>query len=144
MMGRDVTYQSYPEIGITEGHHPLSHHGNNPERMARFGAINTYETTFFAKFLERLRSTRDGEGTLLDNSIVFFGSGMSGGNTHSTTGLPIVIAGGGSGRIKGGRHLRHPVSPSDGIPLGNVLLTIGQRMGVEMEQHGQSTGTIDL
>jgi hypothetical protein len=112
--------------------------------MARFGAINTYETQFFAKFLERLRSTRDGEGTLLDNSIVFFGSGMSGGNTHSTTGLPIVIAGGGSGRLKGGRHLRHPVSPSDGIPLGNVLLTIGQRMGIEMEQHGQSTGTIDL
>ena len=144
MMGRDVTYQSYPEIGITEGHHPLSHHGNNPEKMARFGAINTYETQFFAKFLERLRSTRDGEGTLLDNSIVFFGSGMSGGNTHSTTGLPIVIAGGGGGHVKGGRHLRHPVSPSDGIPLGNVLLSIGQRMGVEMEQHGQSTGTIDL
>jgi hypothetical protein len=144
MMGRDVTYQSYPEIGITEGHHPLSHHGNNPEKMARFAAINTYETQFFARFLDRLRSTRDGDGTLLDHSVVFFGSGMSGGNTHSTTGLPIVIAGGGAGRIRGGRHLRHPVSPSDGIPLANVLLTLGQKMGLEMEQHGQSTGTIDL
>ena len=144
MMGRDVTYQSYPEIGITEGHHPLSHHGNNPEKMARFGAINTYETQFFAKFLERLSSIRDGEASLLDNSIVFFGSGMSGGNTHSTTGLPIVIAGGGAGRVRGGRHLRYPVSPSQGIPLGNILLTIGQRMGVEMDRHGQSTGTIDL
>jgi hypothetical protein len=144
MMGRDVTYQSYPEIGITEGHHPLSHHGNNPEKMARFSAINAYETQFFARFLDRLRTTRDGDGTLLDNSIVFFGSGMSGGNTHSTTGLPIVIAGGGAGRIKGGRHLRHPVSPSDGIPLGNVLLSIGHRMGLEIERQGQSTGTIDL
>ena len=144
MMGRDVTYQSYPEIGITEGHHPLSHHGNNPEKMARFGAINTYETQFFAKFLEKLRSTPDGEGSLLDHSIILFGSGMSGGNTHSTTGLPIVIAGGGAGRIRGGRHLRHPVSPSDGIPLGNVLLTIGHRMGAVLERHGQSTGTIDL
>ena len=144
MMGRDVTYQSYPEIGVTEGHHPLSHHGNNPEKMARFGRINTYETTFFAKFLERLHSVRDGAGSLLDNSLVFFGSGMSGGNTHSTTGLPIVIAGGGAGRVRGGRHLRYPVSASEGIPLGNVLLTIGQRMGVEMDGHGQSTGTIDL
>jgi hypothetical protein len=144
MMGRDVTYQSYPEIGITEGHHPLSHHGNNPEKMARFGAINTYETQFFAKFLAKLQSTPDGDGTLLDHSVVMFGSGMSGGNTHSTTGLPIVVAGGGAGRIKTGRHLQHPVSAADGIPLGNVLLTIGNRMGMAMDRFGQSNGTIDL
>jgi hypothetical protein len=145
MMGRDVTYQSYPEIGVTEGHHPLSHHGNNPEKMERFAAINTYETQFFARFLERLRSTPDGDGSLLDHSIILFGSGMSGGNSHDTNGLPIVVAGGGAGRIRGDRHLHHPVGPPPiGFPLGNVLLTLGQKMGVEIEQHGQSTGTIDL
>ena len=145
MMGRDVTYQSYPEIGVTEGHHPLSHHGNNPEQMAKFARINTYETQFFSKFLTRLRDTPDGDGSLLDHAIVFFGSGMSGGNTHSTIGLPIIVAGGGAGRVKGGRHLKHPVGPgSAGFPMGNVLLTIGQKMGAEIEAHGQSTGTIDL
>jgi hypothetical protein len=145
MMGRDVTYQSYPEIGITEGHHPLSHHGNNPEKMARFAAINTYETQFFSKFLAKLQATPDGDGTLLDHSIVMFGSGMSGGNTHNTNGLPILIAGRGAGRIKGGRHLNHPVGPgSIGFPLGNVLLTIAHKLDVEIESHGQSTGTIDL
>jgi hypothetical protein len=109
-----------------------------------FAKINTYETQFFSKFLTSC-APPDGDGSLLDHPVVFFGSGMSGGNTHSTIGLPIIIAGGGAGRIKGGRHLKHAVGPgSTGFPMGNVLLTIGQKMGAEIEAHGQSNGTIDL
>jgi Protein of unknown function (DUF1552) len=145
MIGRDHSLHTYPEIGVSDGHHPLSHHGNNPKSVAKFAAVNAYETQFFSKFLARLDATPDGEGSLLDHAIILFGSGMSGGNSHDMNGLPILVAGGGVGRVKGGRHLKHPVGPAPiGFPLGNVLLTIGQKMGVEMSAHGESTGTIDL
>jgi hypothetical protein len=145
MIGRDHSTHSYAEIGLTEGHHLLSHHGNNPESIAKFAAVNEFETQFLSKLLARLRSTPDGDGSLLDKSIVLFGSGMSGGNSHDMNGLPIIVAGGGAGRITGGRHVKHQVGPSPtGFPLANVLLTIGQKMDVEMSAHGESTGTVDL
>jgi hypothetical protein len=145
MIGRDHSTHSYAEIGLTEGHHLLSHHGNNPESIAKFAAVNEFETQFLSKLLARLRSTPDGDGSLLDKSIVLFGSGMSGGNSHDMNGLPIIVAGGGAGRITGGRHVKHQVGPSPtGFPLANVLLTIGQKMEVEMSAHGESTGTVDL
>ncbi len=144
MNGRDVTYHNYPELGFTDGHHPLSHHGNNADKKAKFAKVNTYEMTMFAKFLDRLRSTPDGEGTLLDHSVVLYGSGMSHGYMHSHTGLPVIVAGGGAGTIKGDRHLKYPVSAADGIPNGNVLVSVAQKFGVELTQFGQSNGTIDL
>jgi hypothetical protein len=144
MNGRDVTYHNYPELGFTDGHHPLSHHGNNADKKAKFAKVNTYEMTMFGKFLERLRSTPDGEGTLLDHSVVLYGSGMSHGYMHSHTGLPVIVAGGGAGTIKGDRHLKYPVSAADGVPNGNVLVSIAQKFGVELKQFGQSNGTIDL
>ena len=144
MNGRDVTYHNYPELGFTDGHHPLSHHGNNADKKSKFAKVNTYEMTMFAKFLDRLRSTPDGDGTLLDHSVVLYGSGMSHGYMHSHTGLPVIVAGGGAGTIKGDRHLKYPVSAADGIPNGNVLVSIAQKFGVELKQFGQSNGTIDL
>jgi hypothetical protein len=122
----------------------LSHHGNNADKKSKFAKVNTYEMTMFAKFLERLRSTPDGDGTLLDHSVVLYGSGMSHGYMHSHTGLPVIVAGGGAGTIKGDRHLKYPVSAADGIPNGNVLVAVAQKMGVELKQFGQSNGTIDL
>ena len=144
MNGRDVTYHNYPELGFSDGHHPLSHHGNNPDKMSKFATVNTYEMTMFAKFLEKLRATPDGDGSLLDHTIVLYGSGMSHGTQHSHIGLPVIVAGGGAGQIKGGRHLKHPVSIAGGIPNGNVLLTIARKFGAEVERFGQSNGTIDL
>jgi len=144
MNGRDVTYHNYPELGFTDGHHPLSHHSNNADKKSKFAQVNTYEMTMFAKFLDRLRSTPDGDGTLLDHSVVLYGSGMSHGYLHSHTGLPVIVAGGGVGAIKGDRHLKHTVSASDGIPNGNVLLTIAQKFGCDLPSFGQSNGVIDL
>ena len=144
MNGRDVTYHNYPELGFSDGHHPLSHHGNNPEKISRFARVNAYEISMFSKFLEKLRSTPDGDGSLLDHVVVLYGSGMSHGNQHSHTGLPVLVAGGGAGQIKGDRHLKHPVSAADGIPNGNVLLSIAQKFGCELDHFGQSNGTIDL
>ena len=144
MNGRDVTYHNYPELGFTDGHHPLSHHGNNTDKKTKFAKVNTYEMTMFAKFLERLRTTPDGEGSLLDHSLVLYGSGMSHGYMHSHTGLPVIIAGGGAGTVKGNRHLRHPVGAAEGIPNGNVLLSIARKFGSQLSTFGQSNGTIDL
>ena len=144
MLGRDVSFHSYPELGFSDGHHTVSHHANNPTQMNKQAIINAYEFSMIAKFLGKLRSSPDGDGTLLDNSIVLYGSGMSHGNLHSHTGLPVVIVGGGAGRIKGNRHLMHPVSPADGIPNGNVLLSIAHKFGCEVDAIGQSNGTIDL
>jgi hypothetical protein len=144
MNGRDVTYHNYPELGFTDGHHPLSHHANKPDQMAKFATINTYEMSLFAKFLDKLRSIPDGEGTLLDHSTVIYGSGMSHGNEHSHTGLPMIVAGGGGGTVHGGRHAQHTVSAENGTPHANVLLTIAQTFGCDVDQFGQSNGTIDL
>ena len=144
MMGRDVSFHNYPELGFSDGHHPLSHHGNASDKIAKFASVNTYEMSLFGKFLEKLSATPDGDGSLLDHAVVLYGSGMSVGNLHSHTGLPVIVAGGGSSQIKGGRHLKNPVVAGTGIPNGNVLLTLGQRFGLELEQFGQSNGTIDL
>jgi len=144
MNGRDVSYHNYPELGFTDGHHPLSHHANNPEKMAKFAAVNTYEISLFGKFLEKLQATPDGDGTLLDHSTVLYGSGMSRGNEHSHTGFPMIVAGGGGGTVHGGRHVKLPVSPDKGLPNANVLLTIARSFGCELDSVGQSTGTVDL
>ena len=102
MLGRELNFRSYPEIGITEGHHGLSHHSDNPEQMARYAKVNTYQAEVFASFLESLRSTPDGDGNLLDHSLLLYGAGLSNSNLHTHYDLPLTVFGGG---FKGGRHV---------------------------------------
>jgi len=140
MMARELSNIVLPEIGINEPHHALSHHQNKPERIERYTRTNVYHGQLVAKFLAKMKATPDGDGTLLDHSLVMWGCGMSNPNIHSYDPLPFVLVGGGSGRLKGGRHL---VLPS-GTAVANLHLTLAQRGGVELDKFGDSTGTIPL
>ena len=136
MMGREFSGRTYPEIGVPDSHHPISHHQGDPEKIAKLAKINHYHATFFAYFLEKLRSTADGDGSLLDHSTIIYGAGMSDSNAHDPTNLPILLVGGGAGQIKGGRHLRYP----EGTPLANLHLTTLDMLGVHMDKLGDSNG----
>jgi len=138
MMAREVSYRTFPMLGITEAFHPASHHQNNPARLENLTKINTYHVGLFAYMLEKLRSIRDGEGTLLDHTLMLYGSGMSNSNIHNHSPLPIVVAGGAAGKLKGGRHLKNP----EETPMSNLLLSILHKAGVEQESVGDSTGPL--
>ena len=138
MMAREVSYRTFPMLGISEGFHPASHHQNNPARLENLTKINTYHVSLMAYFLGKLRSTPDGDGTLLDHSLVLYGSGMSNSNIHNHAPLPIVLAGGAAGKMKGGRHLKYP----ENTPMANLLLTILDKAGVPQESVGDSTGLL--
>jgi hypothetical protein len=140
MMAREVSQRTYPDIGVTEPHHSISHHGNRPAAISGHATLNTHHVGLFAKFVERLKTTPDGDGSLLDHSVIVYGSGMSDGNGHTGGPLPHVVLGGGYGRIKGNRH----VMAADGTPMANLLLTLAHVSGVELERFGVSRGTIDL
>lgn len=140
MMGREVCSRTFPEIGIAEPHHGISHHRDDPEQLKKLSKINSYETTLFASFLERLRSTPEGDGTLLDHSMVLYGAGLSNPNIHSHLDLPLTVVGGGAGQLRGGRHLQYPLN----TPMTNLLLTLLDKAGVPAEKLGDSTGRIDL
>jgi len=140
MMAREVSQRTYPEIGVTEPHHSISHHGNRPEAIAGHAKLNAYHVSMFAKFVERLRSMPDGDGSLLDHSILVYGSGMSDGNGHTGAPLPHVVVGGGAGQIRGNRHIK----TAPGTPAANLLLSIAQKCGVEQEKFGVSKGAVDL
>jgi hypothetical protein len=137
MLGRELNFRTYPEIGITEGHHNLSHHGDDPEKLSRYARLNTYQTQLLAGFLEKLRSTPDGDGTLLDHSTFLYGAGLSNPNLHAHMDLPLIVLGGG---IKGGRHLVYPRE----TPMTNLLLNLLDRSGVPSETLGDSTGRLDI
>jgi len=138
MMAREVSYRTFPMLGISEGFHPASHHQNNPERLENLTRINTYHVSLLAHFLEKLRSTPDGDGNLLDHSLVLYGSGMSNSNIHNHSPLPVLVAGGAAGKMKGGRHLKYP----ENTPMANLLLTILDKAGVPQESIGDSTGLL--
>jgi hypothetical protein len=138
MMAREVSYRTFPMLGISEGFHPASHHQNNPARLENLTKINTYHVGLMAYFLEKLRSTPDGDGNLLDHSLILYGSGMSNSNVHNHAPLPVLVAGGAAGRMKGGRHLKYP----EGTPMANLLLTILDKAGVPQERVGDSTGLL--
>jgi hypothetical protein len=138
MMGRELSGRSYPEIGFHEGHHPISHHQNDPAKIAKLTRVNAHHAAQFAYFLDRLRSTSDGEGSLLDHITIVYGGGMSDGNSHSPDNLPILVAGGGTGQLKGGRHVRFPA----GTPVANLHATLLPKLGVEIDRFGNSTGTL--
>ncbi len=134
MMAAEVSNQPYNFIGIPDAFHPLSHHANNPNKLATLARVQAWNTGEFAKFVAKLKSLPDGEGNMLDNSILVFGSNMSDSNAHNHFPLPMAIVGGGTGRIKGNRHLRYP----DKTPIANMHLTILDRIGVPMESFGDS------
>jgi Protein of unknown function (DUF1552) len=136
LYGHEQTSRPYPQIGVPEPHHPISHHANDPVKMAKCAMIQKYHVSLFAAYLEKLRSTPDGEGTLLDHVTLLFGAGLSNSDRHSHTPLPTVLAGGGAGTIKGGRHLVYP----ENTPLTNLQLTLMNKMGIPAERLGDSTG----
>ncbi len=138
MMAREVSYRTFPMLGLSEAFHPASHHQNNPARLENLTKINTYHVSLLAHFLETLRSTPDGDGNLLDHSLVLYGSGMSNSNVHNHSPLPVVVAGGAAGKVKGGRHLKYP----ENTPMANLLLTILDKAGVPQESVGDSTGLL--
>ena len=140
MMGRETSPRTFPEIGVSEPHHGLSHHGNKSEQLEKFARVNTYQVQQFSSFLEKLRTTPDSEGTLLDNSLLLYGGGLSNGNEHSHINLPLVLAGGAAGRLEGGRHLEYPID----TPMANLLLSVLENVGVSEDQLGDSTGRLEL
>ena len=140
MLNREASQLVFPNLDINEPWHHVSHHGNDPVKLAQLVKLNTWQITLFGKFLDRLRATPDGDGTLLDHSLVLWGSGMSDSNAHSPLDVPYLMAGGGGGRFKGDRHLAAP----QGTQLANVMLTVAQRFGVEIDRFGLSTGAFEL
>ena len=138
-LARELSGRTYPEVGVPDPHHPLSHHGNDPEKVEKISRINRFHVSLFAEHLQKLRDTPDGDGSLLDHSILLYGSGMGNPSTHDHDNLPILVAGGSSCGVRGGRHVKFDKS----TPLANLHLTLLDRVGVYMDSFGDSSGKID-
>ena len=138
-LARETSSRTYPEIGVPDPHHPLSHHGNDPEKIARMAKINGFHVSLFAEFLGRLKATREGNGTLLDHGLFLYGSGMGNPNLHDHINLPIIVAGGAAGGMRGGRHIRFD-KPT---PLANLHLTLLDKVGVRLDSFADSDGMLD-
>ena len=138
MMAKEVSMRTYNQIGVSDAFHPLSHHQNDPAKLDRLAKVQTYHSEAYARFLKRMSTTQDGDGTLLDHSILVFGSNMSNSDMHNNDPLPIAVFGRGYGKIKGGQHLHYPQD----TPLANLWLTLLQRAGIPLETHGISTGVL--
>ena len=139
MVAREQSNRAYPQSGVSDPHHATSHHQNDPERIAKLTKINVHHMRIFASFVEKLRSTPDGDGSLLDHVMLVYGGGISDGDKHDHVNLPVLLVGGGTGQIRGGRHLRFSNEP----PLMNLFLTVLGKMGVPLENFGDSTGRIE-
>ena len=140
MMARELSQRTYTQIGLSETHHRISHHSNRPEKIQEHARINTYHMQLFAKFVDRLRSTPDGDGSLLDHSLIVYGCGMGEGNTHSPYPLPTLVVGSGAGRVKGDRH----IVAAERTPLANLLWSVADKAGTPIERFGVSTGKLEL
>ncbi len=138
-LARETSTRTYPEIGVPDPHHPLTHNGGDPEKLAKVAKINAFHVSLFAYFLERLKATPDGNGSLLDHSIYLYGSGMGNPDVHDHVNLPILVAGGGAGKLKGGRHIRYE-KPT---PLANLHLTLLDKVGVHLDSFADSEGKIE-
>jgi hypothetical protein len=136
MVAREISNRTYPQVGVPDGHHAISHHQNRADKMEKNVKIQTYHTTLFSEFLKTMQSTRDGDASLLDHSVVLYGSNMSNSNAHNHFPLPNLVIGGASGRLKGNRHLKYP----DHTPMTNLLLSVLDKSGVDLETLGDSTG----
>jgi hypothetical protein len=140
MVGREFGGRTYREIGIPEGYHALTHHQYNAEKIAKVIQIQTYHAKHLAYYLEKLKNTPDGDGSLLDHMVLLYGGGLSDGNTHLHDNLPVVLFGGASGKLKGGRHMR----VTKDLPMANLLLTMLDMVGVHQDKLGDSTGRLNL
>jgi hypothetical protein len=139
--GRDASARVYPESGVANGFHPASHHGNNPRRVEEFYQINKYHVGLLPYFLEKLQKTMDGEASLLDKTMIVYGSPMADGNTHNHRRCPLIVLGGANGQLAGNMHLR----ATDGTPMANVMLSLLHSLGVaDVHRFGDSTGTFPL
>jgi hypothetical protein len=138
-LARELNNRTYPEIGVPDPHHPTSHHGNDPEKLAKIAKINQFHVSLFAYFLEKLKATREGDGSLLDNTVYLYGSGLGNSSIHDHDNLPILVAGGAACGMNGGRHIRYET----GTPLANLHLTLLDRVGVRLDKFGDSSGKID-
>jgi hypothetical protein len=140
MYARDTSGAVYPQSGIRDGFHVSSHHSNNRANMDKFALINKYHVEMLAYFLDKLKSTPDGDGNLLDHSLVLYGSSMSNGNQHDHDPLPVVLAGGASGQLNGGRHITY----APHTPMSNLLLSMLDKLGIQADKHGDSTGKLEI
>jgi len=140
MLGREFSGVTYPQIGVPDAHHPITHHAGEPEKIAKVEKINAYHVTQFAYLLEKMRSTPDGDGTLLDHATLIYGTGMGECNAHDPRNIPLLLAGGGCGTLKGGRHIRYPKE----TPLANLHLTLLDNFGVKRDRIGDSTGRLEV
>jgi hypothetical protein len=140
MIGKEQSARPYPQIGVPEAHHPLSHHNDVPEIIAHLSKINRYHTELFSKYLATLRATPDGDGSLLDHMTIMYGSGISNSTRHSGQNLPLLLVGGGAGRLEGDRHLKYTDKPS----IANLLVTLMDKLDVPVEKVGGSTGKLPL
>ena len=139
LYARDLTSRVYPESGVNRGFHGLSHHGENPKSLQELATLNRYHISLLANFVEKLKASPDGEGTLLDNSLILYGSNMGNSNQHTHYDVPHILVGGAAGKLRGGRHLAYP---SKTVPTGNLMLSILDMFGIERDAFGDSTGRL--
>jgi Protein of unknown function (DUF1552) len=139
MVSREVSNRTYTQVGVTDGHHAISHHQNRAEKMAKNVLIQTFNINQFKGFLDKLKSMPDGDGSLLDHTLLLYGSNMSNSNAHDHFPLPNLVVGGAAGKMKGGRHLKY----EDRTPMTNLLVTMLDKVGVKQESLGDSTGTLE-
>ena len=140
MVGHEGSSRSYAHIGIPEPHHPVSHHGDKPEGIAKYAKLTTYHVAKLAEFIGKLKATADGDGTLLDRSLIYFGSGMGNGNAHDRNNPPVLLLGGANGRLKGNRH----IAVENKEPTANLLLGLADLANAEVDKIGHSTGRLSL
>lgn len=138
LVGREKSSRTFPEIGVPEPHHPTSHHQNRPDNLEKLLKIDTFHNEMFAYFVDKLHSTPDGEGTLLDNAILMYGAGISNGDIHYHHDLPMVLVGGGAGQLAGDRHIKFPMD----TPMTNLHLTVLQKLGLRVDHLGDSNGLL--
>ena len=139
MLAREVSGRAYPEIGVSDSHHPLSHHQDEPAKLQRLHQVNEYHLQQFAHLVAKLDALPEGDGTMLDSTLFLYGTGISDSNTHFHDDLPIALVGGRNAGIKGGRYIRYPAD----TPLANLHVSILEKLGVEVEAFGDSTGKLD-
>ncbi|MGB4737822.1 MAG: DUF1552 domain-containing protein, partial [Fuerstiella sp.] len=138
-LAREASTRTYPEIGVSDPHHPITHHGNNPDKLQKIAKINQFHVSLFAEFLEKMAATPEGNGSLLDHSLYMYGSGMGDSDAHDHTDLPIIVAGGAAGNMSGGRHIKYEKE----TPLANLHLTLLNKVGIEMDSFADSQRPAD-
>ena len=140
MLGREQSTRAFPQIGVPDAHHPLSHHEDDPERIATMSKINTYHVKLTAEYLSRLAAAEDGDGSLLDHMTILYGAGISNSTRHLGVNLPLLLIGGGAGRLKGGRHVRYPGNTSN----ADLLMTVMDKFDMPLDRLGDSNRRLPI